>query len=60
MTQKAPSAPRDPTGDAAYIASMAHELAAIARRQGFHTLGYLLDMARLEAETLRDENEAAR
>lgn len=35
---------------ARYIATLASELAAIARRNGLHTLGYLLDMAKLEAE----------
>jgi hypothetical protein len=35
-----------------HIGSMATELAQLARRHGFDALGYLLDMARLEAETL--------
>jgi hypothetical protein len=35
---------------AAYIADLAGDLAQIARRHGFDTLGYLLEMARLEAE----------
>lgn len=35
---------------AAYIAALSGDLAAIARRHGLDTLGYLLDMARLEAE----------
>ncbi len=35
---------------AAYVAEMSGELAGIARRHGLDTLGYLLDMARLEAE----------
>jgi hypothetical protein len=56
MTQKAPAHPRDAAADAAYIAGMAQELAAIARRHGFHTLGYLLDMAKLEAESFRERN----
>lgn len=33
-----------------YIATLATELANIARKHGFETLGYILDMARLEAE----------
>jgi hypothetical protein len=33
-----------------YIAALAGDLAAIARRNGLDTLGYVLDMARLEAE----------
>jgi hypothetical protein len=32
---------------------MATELAQLARRHGFDALGYLLDMARLEADNLR-------
>ncbi len=35
---------------AAYVAELAANLAAIARRHGLDTLGYLLEMARLEAE----------
>jgi hypothetical protein len=35
---------------ASYIASMTEELATIAKRHGLDTLGYLLEMARLEAE----------
>ena len=36
---------------AAYVADLSHDLAAIARSHGLDTLGYILDMARLEAET---------
>ena len=35
---------------AAYIADLSGNLAAIARDNGLETLGYLLDMAKLEAE----------
>lgn len=45
--------PRDP-GDraqlAAYIGALTSDLAAMARRGKLDTLGYLLEMARLEAE----------
>lgn len=41
---------RDPTDAASYIATMSNDLAAMARRHGLDTLGYLLDMVRLEAE----------
>jgi hypothetical protein len=45
---------RQDTGDrtdaANYVATLAADLAVIARRHGMDTLGYLLDMARLEAE----------
>jgi hypothetical protein len=45
--------PRDGDRKAAavYVASMGAELAAIARRHEFRELAYLLDMARLEAES---------
>jgi len=36
---------------AAYVATLSADLAAMARRQGLDTLGYLLEMARLEAES---------
>ncbi len=40
----------DPAEAASYIANLSADLAAIARRHGFDALGYILDMARLEAE----------
>lgn len=51
------------TGRAAaadYVATMSSELALIARRHGLDTLGYILDMARLEAETAARMNGGAR
>jgi hypothetical protein len=38
------------TEAANYVATLAADLAEIARQHGMNTLGYLLDMARLEAE----------
>jgi hypothetical protein len=35
-----------------YVATMSADLASLARRTGFETLGYLLEMARLEAENV--------
>jgi hypothetical protein len=35
---------------AAYVAALTADLAALARKQKLDTLGYLLDMVRLEAE----------
>jgi hypothetical protein len=35
---------------ARYVATLSADLAAMARRTGLDTLGYLLEMARLEAE----------
>jgi hypothetical protein len=37
---------------AQYLATMSADLANIARRNGLETLGYLLEMARLEAESV--------
>ncbi|ABA04972.1 hypothetical protein Nwi_1711 [Nitrobacter winogradskyi Nb-255] len=48
----------DPPGDggpdeaAHYLAGAVADLALIARRHGLDTLGYLLDMAQLEAEEI--------
>jgi hypothetical protein len=49
MNPNAPVPVGNAEADAAYIASMTRELAAMARRHGFNALGYLLDMANLEA-----------
>ncbi len=40
----------DPGSVARYIEALSADLAEMARRHGLDTLGYLLDMARLEAE----------
>ncbi|GEC15909.1 hypothetical protein [Nitrobacter winogradskyi] len=48
----------DPPGDggpdeaARYLAGAVADMALIARRHGLDTLGYLLDMAQLEAEDI--------
>ena len=42
---------------AVYIADMAGGLAMIARRNGFGTISYLLDMARLEAGNIAKLSE---
>ena len=36
---------------AAYVASLSGDLSQLSRRNGLKTLAYLLDMARLQAET---------
>ena len=36
---------------ASYVATMSADLASLARRTGLDTLGYLLEMVRLEAES---------
>jgi hypothetical protein len=43
---------RTPAATADYVAAMSADLAVLARRSGLDTLGYLLDMARLEAENV--------
>jgi len=35
-----------------YVAALSADLAAMARRSGLDTLGYLLEMVRLEAEDI--------
>ncbi|MGE4257534.1 MAG: hypothetical protein AB7E84_20335 [Xanthobacteraceae bacterium] len=40
----------EPAAVANYLATMTAELSMLARHYGFDVLGYLLDMARLEAE----------
>ena len=42
----------DRTAVANYVATMSADLSVIARRTGLDTLGYLLEMVRLEAENL--------
>ena len=51
---------RDPASVANYLAAMSADLASIARRHGLGTLGYLLDMARLEAENIMRHGGGAR
>jgi hypothetical protein len=59
MTEKAPSPAGEPSAAAAYIAHLSGELALIARRHGLGTLAYLLDMAKLEAESVKGRNGTA-
>lgn len=40
------------TAVASYVATLSNELASMARRTGLDTLGYLLEMVRLEAESV--------
>jgi len=44
---------------AAYVAALTGELASLVRRHRLDTLGYFLDMARLEAEEVVQQAEAA-
>jgi hypothetical protein len=50
--QKASGEYGDRTVVANYVATLSADLAAMARRSGLDTLGYLLEMVRLEAESV--------
>jgi hypothetical protein len=50
----------DRAATAEYVATLSTDLASLARRQGLDTLGYLLDMVRLEAENLLEESRDRR
>ncbi len=45
--------PNDRAAAASYVAELTGDLASIARRHGLDTLGYILEMAKLEAENAR-------
>lgn len=57
MTSKAPSPDHVRAETAAYIATLSGELALMARRHGLDALGYLLEMAKLEAENATRAND---
>ncbi len=44
--------PGSQTAVASYVATLSAELAMMARRTGLESLGYLLEMVRLEAEDI--------
>jgi hypothetical protein len=46
----------DRTAVATYVASLSADLANMARETGLDTLGYLLEMVRLEAESSARQN----
>ena len=43
-----------------YLAALSADLAVLARRHGFDTLGYILEMARLEAESVGHRHSGSR
>jgi hypothetical protein len=45
------------TAVASYVATLSADLAVMARRTGLDTLGYLLEMVRLEAESATRQNQ---
>jgi hypothetical protein len=48
--------PNGRTAVASYVATLSNDLATMARRSGLDTLGYLLEMVRLEAESVTRHN----
>ena len=54
MNDKARSPAEERTAAAVYIADLTGSLASIARGHGLNTLGYLIDMAKLEAENAKN------
>jgi hypothetical protein len=52
MTGKDSDTPNEVPEAAHYIASLAQELAELAKSQELETLAYILDMARLEADQI--------
>ena len=50
-----PNGHESPDSAAQYIATLTHELALLARRNGLNTLSYILEMARLEADQAAKE-----
>lgn len=48
----------NPMEAAQYVGALTAELSVLVRRHQLHTLGYLLDMARLEAETIAQQEQA--
>jgi hypothetical protein len=50
--------PANPEAVASYVATIAGDLAGISRRNGLNTLGYLLEMVRLEAESVARNPQA--
>jgi hypothetical protein len=50
--QSEPAQPGARTAVASYVATLTADLATMARSSGLDTLGYLLEMVRLEAESV--------
>jgi hypothetical protein len=48
-----------PFATAAYIAEICTDLGRMAREDGLDTLAYILDMARLEAQSLANQSKPA-
>lgn len=52
MAEPMESSETGPSAVAIYVATMSADLAVMARRTGLETLSYLLEMVRLEAESV--------
>ena len=50
MTDQSSTELKEPAAVVNYVATMTAELSILAHHHGFETLGFLLEMARLEAE----------
>jgi hypothetical protein len=50
MPERPRMAASDPVEFADYVAALSSELSTLARRHGLDALGFILEMARLEAE----------
>jgi hypothetical protein len=57
MPEQHVGGPESQAEAAAYVAELTADLARIARRHGMDTLGYILDMARLEAQSATHPSE---
>jgi hypothetical protein len=51
INESSPGAPSDRKAVASYVATLSADLATMARHTGLETLGYLLEMVHLEAES---------
>jgi hypothetical protein len=56
MPDQTTQAPGRRTAVASYVATLSADLATMARETGLETLGYLLEMVRLEAESFARQN----
>jgi hypothetical protein len=52
MAEPMESSETGPSAVAIYVSTMSADLAVMARRTGLETLSYLLEMVRLEAESV--------
>ena len=50
----------NPVEVANYVAALASELSTLARRHGFDALGFILEMARIEAENAAHKENGSR